>query len=225
MEEWKKEQETLERPAQDEDVEALKIQLRKKEEALKKREKKLRRRVLLLILLLLLLLGGCGAWFWDREKDNGGIEREVAAQTGLLPGMSPEEIQDRLNRRVAESRLNVSINTEPVFANGRAEGDIRIENIPGNNYSFVVTLTVTDASDNEGAKNHIGEVIMKTGLIDPNTYVDQKALDVNLPRGAYTCTADFTAYKEVEQEDGSMELEEQGATGVQIIVTVLDTVD
>lgn len=199
-------------------------ELQKKEEDLKKREKKLRRRVLLLILLLLLLIGGCSAYMWDR-KGNDGIEREIAAEVGIMPGMSPEEIQDRLNRRVAESRLNASINTEPVFENGRAKGDIRIENIPGNNYSFIVTLTVTDANENEGAKDHIGEVIMKTGLIDPNTYVYEKALDVNLPRGAYTCTATFTAYKEVEKEDGTKQMEEQGETGIQIIVTVLNTVD
>lgn len=198
-------------------------ELEQKEKELKAREKKLRRRVLLLILLLLLLIGGCSLYVKDKKEDDG-MEREVAAELGIMPGMDPSEIQDRLNRRVAESRLNVSINTEPVFQNGKAPGDIRIENIPGNNYSFKVTITVTDASENEGAADHIGEVIMETGLIDPNTYVYEKPLDVNLPRGAYTCTATFTAYKEVEQEDGTKSMEEQGETGIQIIVTVLDTV-
>lgn len=207
----------------DTDTEQRLKELEKREQELKTREKKLRRRVLLLILLLLLLIGSCSIYFKDKKEDDG-MEREVASELGIMPGMDPSEIQDRLNRRVAESRLNVSINTEPVYKNGRAAGDIRIENIPGNNYSFIVTLTVTDASENEGAADHIGEVIMKTGLIDPNTYVYEKPLDVNLPRGAYTCTATFTAYKEVEKEDGSKAMEEQGETGIQIIVTVQDTV-
>ena len=109
--------EELEKDMIDNSAEEKLKELQKKEEELKKRERKLRRRVLLLILLLLLLIGGCSAYLWDR-KENDGIEREIAAEVGIMPGMTPEEIQDRLNRRVAESRLNASINTEPVFENG-----------------------------------------------------------------------------------------------------------
>lgn len=201
-------------------------ELERKEEELKKKEKRMRRRIIFLLLLLLLIIISCIYLFRGREiKNDDSMESEIAAEAGIMPGMSPEEIQDRLNRRVAESRLNVSINTEPVFEDGRAKGDVRIENIPGNNYSFKVKITVTDANENEGAKDHIGDVIMQTGLIAPNSYVYEKALDVNLPRGAYTCTATFTAYKEVEQSDGSKKMEEQGQTGVQIIVTVMNTVE
>lgn len=196
--------------------------LEQREEELNKSEKKLRVKAILLIILLFLVTVGVILVY---RKDSGGLEKETEAQMGILPGMSEKEVQERLNRRVAESRLNVSINTEPVFADGKSLGNIRIENIPGNNYSFIVTLTVTDTSENEGASDYIGQTVMTTGLIAPNSYVAEKALDVNLPRGQYVCTASFKAYSVTEKENGEIETKEAGETGVQIILTVLDTAE
>ena len=197
--------------------------LEEKERELNRREKRLRQKTVVLLLLMAFLLAGIGTLYY--RYDRGGLERETEAELGILPGMSEEEMQERLNRRVAESRLNVSINTEPVFEDGKTPGNIRIENIPGNHYSFTVTLTVTDASENEGAKDYIGQTVMTTGLIAPNSYVSEKALDVNLPRGQYVCTATFKAYKAEEKENGENEITEAGETGIQIILTVLNTAE
>ncbi len=79
--------------------------------------------------------------------------------------MSDEEIQDRLNRKVAESRLNISMDPTPVFADGKAEGDVRIENIQGNQYGFTVTITVIGTDDSPGAGDYVDQEILKTGLI------------------------------------------------------------
>ena len=196
--------------------------LEQREEELNKSERKLKVKAILLILLLIIITIGCSLIY---RQDRGGLEKEAEAQMGILPGMSEEEMQERLNKRVAESRLNVSINTEPVFADGKSPGNIRIENIPGNNYSFIVTLTVTDTSENEGASDYIGQTVLTTGLIAPNSYVAEKALDVNLPRGQYVCTASFKAYSVTEKENGEIETTEAGETGLQIILTVLDTVE
>ena len=87
-----------------------------------KKKKKRRGLLLLLILLLLLSAGGCGAWYYfHREPPVSGLQKELEAELGLLPGMSEDEIRDRLNRQVEEGRVNVSINTMPVFKNGRAK--------------------------------------------------------------------------------------------------------
>ena len=128
-------------------------------------------------------------------------------------GLSDEEIQDRLNRKVAESRLNISMNPTPVFADGKAEGDVRIENIQGNQYGFTVTITVIGTDDSPGAGDYVDQEILKTGLIEPGKYLEAKPLDVDLPQGVYVCIATFTAY--------SMETDREiGTAGMQIMLTV-----
>lgn len=178
----------------------------------------------LIILLLLLLLSAVGGFlasrYWeDREADR--IQKEIDADVGILPGMTEDEIKDRLNRIVAEGRLNISINNAPVFTDGRSPGNIRIENIKGNKYSFAVTVTCIGASEDAGAVEYVNEVVMKTGLIDPGSYVEEKKLDVNLPKGKYTCVATFTAYKtDVDAKTGKEEYAEVGSAGTQILITV-----
>lgn len=129
------------------------------------------------------------------------LERETAAEMGIMPGMSEEEIRDRLNRKVAESMLNVSFNPTPVVQDGKM--DIAIENIPGNNYSFTVTVTRVDNN----------EVILETGVIDPGYYVRDISMDKKLAAGEYICVATFTAYD-------PKTLDEIGETGAQMVVTV-----
>lgn len=133
----------------------------------------------------------------------GRLERELTAEAGILPDMTEQEIQDRLNQRVAESMLNISMNPTPVFPDGRREGNVRIENIPGNRYSFTVEIVRSDSN----------EPVMKTGLIDPGHYVENRALDVQLPAGVYPCVATFTAYDSQTQQ-------EIGSAGLQVVITV-----
>lgn len=156
--------------------------------------------LLLLAIVLLLCLRQCSP---RPQAGLGELERELTAELGLLPGMSDAEITDRLNRKVAESMLNVSINPMPFFADGKSAGNLRIENIPGNNYSFTVTIV---RSDN-------GETILVTGLIDPGYFVENMKLDTVLPKGEYLCVANFKAY---DPES----LSEIGETGTQILITV-----
>lgn len=131
------------------------------------------------------------------------VEREVAAELGLLPNMTREEVQDRLNRKVAESMFNVSINPVPSFPNGKSAGNVRIENIPGNSYSFTVEIV----------RNDTGKTILKTGLIDPGYFIEEMPLDVELPKGVYACVAKFVAYN-------SETLAQIGEAGTQVLISV-----
>lgn len=154
--------------------------------------------LLLVVIILLLSLRGCA-----QKEEEGALERELTAELGLMPGMSQEEIQDRLNRKVAESMLNVSINPVPVFPDGKSPGNLRIENIPGNKYAFTVEIVRSDTQ----------ETILKTGVIDPGYYVEEMKLDTVLPKGKYLCVARFIAYD-------TENLAEIGEAGTQLMITV-----
>jgi hypothetical protein len=80
--------------------------------------------------------------------------------------------------------FHISINTTPVFANGSAEGNLEIENVPGNRYLMRVEITLDDT----------GEVVYSTKFMEPNTHIQRAALSVNLPEGEYPATATFYAY-------------------------------
>lgn len=188
-----------------------------------KDKRKKHKLLLLIILLLLLSMGGCfGYRYLHRDDSKSGIQREVEANLGLLPGMSDEEIQQRLNQQLEEGFFNVSMNGQPVFKNGKAKGNVNIENVPGNRYSFTVSVQVTsvDAEKYPEAAKYVGQTILTTGMMNPGSYLTEKKLDIDLPQGEYVCVATFTAYK-TQDDEGNDVQEEFGATAVQIVLNVL----
>ena len=101
--------------------------------------------------------------------------------------------------------LNISINPAPVFENGKSEGNLNIENIPGNHYSVQVCITRDDT----------GEAVYTSKLIDPGFYIGNAVLDIPLAKGSYACTAVFTA---VDMETD----EEIGTAAARITISVLN---
>lgn len=188
------------------------------------RKKKKTKRIILILIILLLLLGfgGCYAWkYFTVEKPLIDMQKELDAEIGLMPGMTEDEIKDRLNRHVAEGRFNASMNGHPTFADGNSKGNVNIENIPGNRYAFSVSIQVTNV-DREAfpeAAAYIGQTVLKTGLLEPNSFLSEKKLDVALPKGEYDCLATFTAYKSEKDANGG-EQTEVGATAMQIVISV-----
>lgn len=110
--------------------------------------------------------------------------REGLVETGVLPGMTDEEIQERLNMIVEEGMFNASMNGTVHFADGYSKGDVRIENIAANHYACTVKIFLKNTN----------ECILETGRINPGEYVLYKPLDRPLVNGAFDCTAVFTAY-------------------------------
>lgn len=102
---------------------------------------------------------------------------------GQLEGKSDAEIQAELDRVVEEGMFNISIASVVEFASGSAEGDLRIENVPGNRYLMRVSIV----------RNDTGQQIYTTDMIEPNHHIQRDALDVDLPQGSYECTALFEA--------------------------------
>lgn len=136
--------------------------------------------VIIIIVLVILLLRACPG----QPAEDPGLERDQNASLGQLENKTQEEIQAELDRIVEEGMFNISINPNPIFESGEAEGDLRIENIPANHYNMSVTITLDET----------GEVIYQTGIIEPNHYIQNDVLDVVLTKGSYSATATFTAY-------------------------------
>ena len=92
-----------------------------------------------------------------------GIVYDDAAVEGGWENLSQEEIEAALNEKVAQGMINISMNTAPVFADGRAEGNVMIVN----------------------------EVIYTSNAIPVGSKIEHAALDVDLEAGTYECTALF----------------------------------
>lgn len=130
-------------------------------------------------------------------------ERDPNAALGQLDGKTPEEIQAELNRVVEEGMFNVSISSTVSFEDGEAEGELRIENVPGNRYLMKVQITADGT----------GEVLYTSGLIEPNHHIERARLDVDMEAGTYPCTAVFYAYEPDTEES-------VGQAAVKMTITV-----
>ena len=116
-----------------------------------------------------------------KDDPKTGIVYDDAAIEGGWDNLSPEEIAERLNQKVEEGMINISMNTAPYFENGTAEGNVMIVNESINNYPQQV----------EFIRNDTGEQIFQSKAIPVGSKIERAALDVELPAGTYECTAMF----------------------------------
>ena len=117
----------------------------------------------------------------EDARGQTGIVYDSSAVEGGWDNLSPEEIAKKLNEKVAEGMINISMNTAPYFENGKAEGNVMIVNESINNYPQQV----------EFIRNDTGEQIFQSKAIPVGSKIERAALDVELPAGTYECTAMF----------------------------------
>ena len=117
----------------------------------------------------------------EEARAKAGIVYDSSATEGGWDNLSPEEIAEKLNEKVAEGMINISMNTAPYFENGKAEGNVMIVNESINNYPQQV----------EFIRNDTGEQIYESGAIAVGSKIERAKLDVVLPAGTYECTAYF----------------------------------
>lgn len=132
-----------------------------------------------------------------------GIQMDENAQEGGLTLKSKEAIQEELNRKVEEGMINISMNTSPVFEDGKAKGDLMIVNSERNNYPQVVYIVLKDTQ----------EEIYRSGAIPVGSKIEYAPLDVDLAPGVYDCVAYFN---NVDVESGTY----LGTAGAEIQLTV-----
>ena len=143
-------------------------------------EQKSRKKVIFVLLLLLVIIGLGVGFFLGRD----GFRFDSAAEDGTLDGMSEAQIQEMLDKKLSESMLAISINSTPVFPDGKSRGTLRIENAPNNRYNMKVKIT----QDSDGKE------IYHSDAIKPAQVIKEDHLDVELKKGTYACTATFEAY-------------------------------
>ena len=147
-------------------------------------------RVVLAVVFLVCAIGA-GIFLITRLASKPLAKEDARAQTGIVydssaveggwDNLSPEEIAERLNQKVAEGMINISMNTAPYFENGKAEGNVMIVNESINNYPQKVQIV----------RNDTGEQIYQSNAIPVGSKIERAALDVELPAGTYECTAMF----------------------------------
>lgn len=154
-----------------------------------------RSKAIALALGVTLLLAACGG--------KGDFYDELAVE-GLLSGRSAEDIATLEAQTVEDGMLQVSINANPVFLNGASEGNLRIENAPGNPYDMRVTITLDEG----------GTLVYASGGIRPNHHIENAPLSVDLDAGEYLATAKFYAVDENHKD--------LGVVRQQITLTILE---
>ena len=117
----------------------------------------------------------------SKDDPKTGIVYDDAAIEGGWDNLSPEEIAEKLNAKVAEGMINISMNTAPYFEDGKAEGNVMIVNESINNYPQKVQIV----------RNDTGDQIYESGAIAVGSKIERAKLDVALPAGTYECTAYF----------------------------------
>jgi hypothetical protein len=162
-----------------------------------------------IILLLILIIGALACVvvkiYKDSHPKTPDYEREITAKLGQLDGKSESEIQAELNRVVEEGMLHISINTTPVFQDGKSEGNLEIENVPNNHYLMRVEI----------ADSNNGDLLYSTKYIEPNSHIQKAALEKELAAGEYPATATFHAYD-------PNTLTEIGSTACEMTIYVLN---
>ena len=160
------------------------------ETAQPKAAKKTNKLLAAIIVLLILALAGGGFFAWNMMHKSPYDEKmEANAVVGTMPGKSEEQILEELNRKVNEKTIAFSINASPVYKDGKSKGNILFEN-PKNNDKLTRMELIRDETE---------ELIYKTGLMEPGSYVPEAELLVDLPAGTYVCTAYIYAYRQSDE--------------------------
>ena len=139
----------------------------------------------------------------EEARAKAGIVYDSSATEGGWDNLSPEEIAEKLNEKVAEGMINISMNTAPYFENGKAEGNVMIVNESINNYPQKVQIV----------RNDTGEQIYESNAIPVGSKIERATLDVTLPAGTYECTAYF---HNLDPESGAI----IGTAGAIITITI-----
>lgn len=168
--------------------------------------------VIILSMIFCLAVLGCAGYIVHTHSSQSvqaatqaaSLVAEENVKIGTINSNSPER-QKEMDQVVEEGRLAFSINATPFMKNGTSTANLMIENPPNNGKRFTITIQRDDT----------GEEIYHSGYLDPEQYIDEVPLDVEMEEGEYPCTAYFDSYR---ISDNSY----LGRAGAQITLYVLE---
>ncbi len=140
------------------------------------------------------------------SKENNpknGFELDDNAVEGGWNKVDEEKVREGLNLSVEEGYINISMNTTPIFENGKAEGNLMIVNETMNKYPQKVVISRNDNED----------IIYESKGIPVGSKIEKAKLLKNLPAGTYECTAMF---HNINPDTGEL----LGCAGAVITITV-----
>lgn len=172
----------------------------------KQQDRKNKKWMLLLLLLLLCCILGGFFWSW-KMRPRSRFDMDRNALEGFLPGKTAAEIQAELNRIIDEGRVNISMNPTPVIKDG--EINVRIENVPANNYYLQADVYIYPQKGNPDN----AELVYRSGIVKQNYYIENGETDTMVSPGEYDGIAIFSA---LDPDT----LEEIGKTSLTLVITV-----
>ena len=138
--------------------------------------------------ILIFLLAGSVIYISKQlssNKTGNGISGYILAD-GVEPDLTPEELQELLQKEIDESKVVFSIYTEPVFEGKK--GTIMFANPQHSAHNIDLNVEVN------------GRTVIKTGKIAPNQYIEEIEMLRSLKKGEHKGAALITAYKQDTDE-------------------------
>ena len=156
------------------------------EEQQEEKKKGRKRRILILLLLLLLLAFGGFKVYQNYAERMSQVQSGSMGQigSGIMPGMTPEEIQRYLNEQADKSKFVIDINSYLEFDNANSEAYLRLIN--GKNSAYAIKLVVRLEDSNE--------LIYKSPLVKPEQYIEYIKLSKKLKAGSYRAIGTYEFY-------------------------------
>lgn len=160
-----------------------------------KNNQKNNKKKIAIIILGLLFVNVLGLFLYNNYHEYTVSKGVLTGRIGNIPGMTPEQLQEQLQKEADASQFSFSINSSPIFNDGKSEGNLRIANPPYNTYVIKVIIKL-DSND---------KVIFESGKIEPNHYIEYAKLNKNLDAGEHKATATIEAYNDKNEYLGKAE--------------------
>ena len=159
--------------------------------------------VLFIVILIVLSFGGCNNELEISNTKNDIWDIVIDDNANEIISVDYDKLRQELNKKVDESSINISMNSNPVFENGESAGNLMITNNEINQFYQVIEIYL----------DKTGERIYCSDAIPVGKQISYDYLDLILEAGEYECTAYFNAIK----SDGTY----VGKAGAKIKITVL----
>lgn len=141
------------------------------------------------IILLLIGMNLFGAVIWQTKQVGLVAIIDTPSNSLNIPDYDPDAIirpdddkVQKLNEKLDQGKMCINMRSHIIFDNALTSGKVDIVNDDANNYPQFVTITLDDTNAQ----------IYQSGLIEVGKSVPYAQLDIELPKGEYTCTAIFS---------------------------------